>query len=182
MPLSEASERELLHLRRIECRGYRRADGLWDIEGHLVDTKTYSWRSEDRGEVKPGEPLHEMSLRLTIDEDLLIHAAEAASDHYPFRLCPEVAPNFAALKGVRIGPGWRRRVRELFGGTHGCTHLVELLAPVATTAYQTVFAARERRERERGERKRPAQIDTCHALASDGEVVKRYWPAFYTGR
>jgi Protein of unknown function (DUF2889) len=181
MPLSAPSQREPLHTRRIECRGYRRQDGLWDIEGHLVDTKTYAWHSDYRGEVAPGVPVHEMWLRLTVDDDLVVHAAEAASDHYPFRLCPEVTPNFADLKGLRIGPGWRRRLRELVGGTKGCTHLVELLGPLATTAYQTIFPAREKRARQTSARKRPEFLDTCYALASDGEVVKAHWPEFYTG-
>ena len=41
MPLSTSAPRQLMHNRAIECRGYQREDGLWDIEGHLVDTKTY---------------------------------------------------------------------------------------------------------------------------------------------
>ena len=39
MPLSPPPERELLHSRDIVLRGYRRADGLYDIEAHLTDTK-----------------------------------------------------------------------------------------------------------------------------------------------
>ncbi len=41
MPLSAPAPRQLMHNRAIECRGYQREDGMWDIEGHLVDTKTY---------------------------------------------------------------------------------------------------------------------------------------------
>ena len=40
MPLSAPAARERLHTRQIECHGYRRADGLFDIEGHSTDTKT----------------------------------------------------------------------------------------------------------------------------------------------
>jgi hypothetical protein len=81
-------------------------------------------------------------------------------------------------------------VRELLGGTAGCTHLVELLGPVATTAFQTIFPYRDRQRRGEGSadhgaaersRRKPRLIDTCHAFASDGEVVKHYWPEFYTG-
>ena len=28
---------------RFSCTGYRRADGLWDVEGHLTDVKTYAF-------------------------------------------------------------------------------------------------------------------------------------------
>ncbi len=33
MQLSNASKRKHIHTRRIECLGYERDDGLWDIEG-----------------------------------------------------------------------------------------------------------------------------------------------------
>jgi hypothetical protein len=41
MPLSHPVSRKLLHTRAIECHGYERDDGFWDIEAHLVDTKTH---------------------------------------------------------------------------------------------------------------------------------------------
>ena len=47
MPLSTSAPRQLMHNRAIECRGYQREDGLWDIEGHLVDTKTYPTSARD---------------------------------------------------------------------------------------------------------------------------------------
>ena len=40
MPLSEPAAARLLHLRDISLRGYHRADGLFDIEAHIRDTKT----------------------------------------------------------------------------------------------------------------------------------------------
>ena len=40
MPLSRAVPRDHIHTREIRCRGFRRRDGLWDIEGVLEDTKT----------------------------------------------------------------------------------------------------------------------------------------------
>ena len=56
---------------------YARSDGLWDIEGHLTDAWT---RPVPRagGLLPPGEPMHSMRLRLTVDAsaNLLIDAAE----------------------------------------------------------------------------------------------------------
>ena len=49
MPLSTPAPRQLMHNRAIECRGYQREDGRWDIEGHLVDTKTYPTSARDTG-------------------------------------------------------------------------------------------------------------------------------------
>src|SRR3954451_8363882 len=41
MPLSPPAPREMLHRRAIDIRGWRRDDGLYDIEAHLLDTKAY---------------------------------------------------------------------------------------------------------------------------------------------
>ncbi len=187
MPLPTPAPREPLHVRRVECRGFRREDGLWDIEGHLVDTKTYAFSNRDRGEILPGEPLHEMWIRLTIDDQLTVKGVEAVTDAGPFHICGDIASAFKKLEGLSIGPGWKKKVKDLLGGTAGCTHIVELLGPVATTAFQTMYSRRERERRaaDHGEakpRKKPRLIDSCHALAADGPVVKLEWPDFYTGR
>lgn len=190
MPLSPPVEREPRHHRRITCDGYRRSDGLWDIEAHLVDTKPFELANRDRpgGRIEPGEPLHEMWLRVTVDETLLIHAVEAVTDAGPFAICPRITGNFRRLEGERIGPGWRRRVRELLGGTEGCTHLRELLTPLATTAFQTIYGsgyadssrAAGRSDDEGGrDGLMKFLIGSCHALAPDSEVVRDFWPRYY---
>ena len=184
MPLPEPAPRKHLHLRSVECRGFLRDDGLWDIEGHLVDTKTYSFPNRHRGTVEAGEPVHEMWLRLTVDDSLRIREVEAVTDHGPFGTCPAITENFKRLEGLTIGPGFRRAVRERVGGVQGCTHLVELIQPVATTAFQTMTARRrfkESQENAEFESGPPPFLDTCHALASDGPVVRERWPELYTG-
>lgn len=37
--------REHIHTRRVVSQGYLRADGLWDIEAGIEDTKTYFART-----------------------------------------------------------------------------------------------------------------------------------------
>ena len=58
MALSRPARREHIHSRDIRCRGFRREDGLWDIEATLEDTKTYSFANRDRGGIAAGEPIH----------------------------------------------------------------------------------------------------------------------------
>jgi hypothetical protein len=180
MPLSDAATREPLHRRQIDIRGYRRTDRMFDIEAHLLDTKSYGFDNEERGFLPAGTPLHGMWIRLTIDEDLLIHACEAASDHTPYAVCPQAAPNFAALAGLKIGPGFNRAVNERVGGVLGCTHLREVLAQMATVAYQTLYPVRRAKEQAReaatGVREKPRIIGTCHAYRPDSPVVKLRWP------
>ncbi|GAB4185219.1 MAG: DUF2889 domain-containing protein [Thalassobaculales bacterium] len=185
MPLPQSAERELMHTRSIELRGYRRADGLWDIEGHLTDVKSYSFDNQWRGVVKAGEPLHDMWLRLTLDEDFVVRDVAASTDRSPYPECPAITQAFRVLIGEKIASGWTNRTRELLGGVKGCTHLVELLGPIATTAFQTMWPLRARKAdavAPGGRRPRPGLIDTCHALAADGPVVERTWPEFHLKR
>jgi hypothetical protein len=187
MPLPAPTERTLLHLRDIALRGYRRSDGLFDIEAHLTDTKTADPGNvtgrEDRA---PGEPIHGMWLRLTVDETLHVTACEASSDFTPYAVCPAAAPNFARLAGLRIGPGFNRAVAERVGGTAGCTHLRELLGQMATVAYQTLYPYRARREQAEearqaaaggvAPRRVPGMVGTCLAYAPDSPVTLARWP------
>ena len=184
MPLPAPASRQLLHKRVVQCWGYRREDGLWDIEGRLVDTKTYPFPNEDRGgAIQAGEPLHDLWIRLTVDSQCLIQAVEACTDGSPFALCPAIASRYQELVGVRIGPGWSLKLKELFGGTSGCTHMTELLGPVATTFFQTLYGQRydEEDAKPAAARRPPPVLNTCHALASDSPVVKNRWPQAYTG-
>jgi hypothetical protein len=178
MSLSAPVARRPIHTRQVVCQGFRREDGLWDIEGRLVDTKSYDFPNRDRGGViAAGEPIHEMVVRVTIDDSLVIRQIEAVTLHAPFGICSEVAPTFAALEGVSLGPGFLKLVRHRFGGVAGCTHLIELMAPIATTAFQTLVTQVETKS---GSALRERLIDSCHALSADGDVVAREWPQFST--
>ncbi len=199
MPLSPPQERELLHSRDIVLRGYQRADGLYDIEAQLTDTKSYGSANRDRGYIEAGEPIHGMWLRLTVDEQRCIVACEAASDYTPYAICPTAAPNFSRLAGLHIKPGFLKEANKRIVGTAGCTHLRELLQQMATTAYQTIDPARARREAQAaGEVDKPgsdrldvritakmggapAILNTCIAYGTDSPVVQRRWPHLYTG-
>jgi hypothetical protein len=182
MPLSAPAPRKLVHTRAIECKGYEREDGLWDIEAHLVDTKTALHMRRDGGrERKPGEPVHNMWLRLTIDLDMRIHDAEAVTDDGPYRHCGDITPNFKALAGITIGPGWRREIAARVGGVKGCTHLVELLGPLGTTAFQATGRARAARDAGKSATARPYQLNSCHVYREDSAAVRERWPQFYTG-
>jgi len=180
-PLSAPVERQHLHTRRYEFEGYRRTDGLWDIEGHMTDTKTYSFPNAWRGEIKAGEPIHDMWIRLTLDDEMVVQDIEAKTAGSPFQICSAITPAYAAMKGLKVGKGWNKRIKELFAGTHGCTHHTEMLGAMATVAFQTISAARKKWRAPDGATTRPSLLDSCYAFASDGEIVKKNWPEFYTG-
>ncbi|MGD0107585.1 MAG: DUF2889 domain-containing protein [Rhodopila sp.] len=200
MPLSQPTERERVHTRSIEINGYRRGDGTYDIEAHLTDSKSFGQTNHDRGYIEAGEPIHDMWLRLTVDETMLIHAVEAVSDKTPYVMCPAAAPNFTRLAGLHIKAGFLREATHRVGGTAGCTHLRELLQQMATTAFQTINPARVRRQMtaEGDQLDRPGSdafdkritetwgggnkiLNTCLAYDAKGPLVKRRWPQLYTG-
>lgn len=186
MPLPDSFPRNHVHTRAISYRGFERDDGLWDIEAHMTDTKTYAFRNNWRGEVAIGEPLHEMLLRVTIDDSFTIRDVIAATENSPFAMCPDIAPNYKSLVGIQMGAGWRKAIRQKVGGVQGCTHLTELLFPMATVAMQTIWPLLRHRKNKADSAidksdKRPMVLDTCHAWSSDSPVVKVNAPQYYTG-
>jgi hypothetical protein len=181
VPLSDPTARKELHARDIALRGYHREDGLFDIEGHLTDRKSYGFTNDDRGLIEAGEPVHDMWMRMTVNEDMVIVACEAVTDQGPFRVCPDAAPKFSALVGLSIKAGFLRAASERIGGVDGCTHLRELLQQMGTVAFQTLYSVRVARASKDPSR-RPPLINSCYAYASDGEQVKRRWPQFFTGQ
>ena len=183
MPLPPAAERTLIHERKIAAQGYLRADGLWDIEGQLTDRKTYTVANRWRGEVEAGEPIHGMVVRLTIDDQLVVRAVEAASDFAPYAVCSSVPASLRVLVGESMGPGWSRTLRRLIGGEDGCTHLGELLGRMATAAYQTVYPYRASHAPGGVDETRIARhlVGSCRAWRSDGELIKEMLPERYSG-
>ena len=177
MPLPDPkAPREPLHRRHIEIHGYKRADGLYDIEGRLVDTKPYDFKLA--AGVRPaGEAIHEMWLRITIDRTLTIVDADAAMDAMPYTgHCDAIVPHYRKLVGIAIRPGYQKKLRELFGDVRGCTHISELAGALATAAFQTLAG-----QRVQPQDQRPFQLDRCHALDSAGPAVAKYYPKWYRG-
>ena len=148
MGLTEPAERHLVHNRRISCSGYVRADGHFDIEAELIDSKTYDFPSDTHGTVYQNTPYHHMQVRITVDLDLVVTDAAAITLAGPYQICPQAAKSITNLIGLKIGPGWKRRVQTAIGGPSGCTHITELTGPMATTAYQTIGGEISRRHRE----------------------------------
>ncbi len=172
------------HTRTIHCEGYRRDDGLWDIEARIVDTKPYDCMEfdPDRGMRPAGTPVHDMQVRLTLDDQMTVRDLQVAMNAHPYGDCTQAIPSFDTLVGARIGPGWRRAVSEAVGGERGCTHVRELLMPMATVAFQTLGGSRPpdaAESRTRAPAQRPYFIGGCRAWRADGEQVARFYPEFH---
>jgi hypothetical protein len=178
LPVSEV-ERELTHTRRVRYEGYKRADGLWDIEAHLLDTKNHDFHLKT-GVRRAGQAVHDMWLRVTIDRNFAILDAQASMDAVPYPGgCENIPPAYKKLIGLNLVRGFRKRVWESLGGIKGCTHLTEMLAGLPTAAIQT-FAGEMPEDTEDGPK--PFQLDQCHALETSGETVKKWYPKWYAGK
>jgi hypothetical protein len=179
MPLSApASPRQRLHSRQITYEGWQREDGLFDIEGHLVDVKDHDVTLLSG--VRPaGEAVHDMWVRVTVDREYTIRNIEAQSDRVPYPGgCDRIGPHYRLLIGANLLDGFRKRLHDTVGHVRGCTHLTEMLSALPTAAVQT-FAGLKTREDEGHEK--PFQLDRCHALETTSETVRRYYPHWYRG-
>ncbi|MBL8511450.1 MAG: DUF2889 domain-containing protein, partial [Betaproteobacteria bacterium] len=146
------------------------------IEAHLLDYKDIDLKLAS-GMRQAGESIHSMWLRVTIDKTLTIVDAEAATEAMPYPgHCHQITPTYKKIIGLAIQPGFTNRIRDLFGGTAGCTHITELIGVVATAAYQTLAG-----QLELDPARKPYQLDRCHALRTDSATVARFYPQWYRG-
>jgi hypothetical protein len=166
--------REASHQRSITIRAYARSDGLWDIEGHLTD----AWPEpvpKAGGMLDPGEPMHSMRLRLTVDRTATIVAVHAVTEAGPYdQACGTIAPDYKKLVGVRVALGYRDAIRRLFGRTAGCTHMNELAGVMGSAVLQALW-----QELTLNADDKPFSIDGCHALKSSGPQVATFFPRWY---
>jgi hypothetical protein len=175
-----AANRQLKHTRRLDVQVFARGDGLWEVDATITDTKTRDARMA--ASVRPaGEPIHDMLLRLVVDERFNIVEAGAQTRAMPYPdLCDAYGDAYARLVGLNLLQGFRAALRERVGGVIGCTHITEL-AQVLPTAVVQAFAGEVLDTRGEGDA-RPFQIDRCHALRADGEAVRLYYPRWARAR
>ncbi|WP_447740433.1 DUF2889 domain-containing protein [Pseudomonas laurentiana] len=180
MPVPSYSnpKKRLLHTRQVLCKGYERDDGLFDIEATLLDTKGVETEFA-YGTIPANGVLHYMRITMTLDQHMVIRQLKAVTEQAPTPVCSHINQAYAALVGVRIGPGFKQRVAERVGGVKGCTHLSEMLGPMATTAIQTMAPVLQHRLRQRAAREPGFQmpehwvIGSCHAYQADGEAARK---------
>jgi hypothetical protein len=175
--------REELHFRRIDMRGWRRSDGLFEVEGRVTDRKPHEFQVPNGTKVVPANaPLHDMGVKLVFDDNMLVHDVFAFTDAAPYTDCLAAGPTLQTLKGMRIAAGWGAEVTRRLAGANSCTHLMQLLIPMGTTAFQSLTTVRMDRPEPVNAEGKPVKINSCFAYAADRSLVMHKWPAFYTGQ
>ena len=174
MPLPEPQPRNHLHLRNVVFRGYQRQDRLWDIEAELQDTKAKTLDIPGEGPIQAGEPIHDLAIRVTIDDAFVVRSIAVAMDSVPHRECPMAQAPMQAMVGCTLGGGWRQAIERNLGGIQGCAHLRELLFNMATVAFQTLAHELPFDSAEHP----PAHLGKCRTWDFNGAVVERNYPRF----
>lgn len=158
-------------------RAFARDDGLFDVEARLVDRKPFSFLRASAPQPVPAlEPLHDLTIRLTIDGDYVVRAIEADSATTPWDLCKQAGATLSVLVGQKVARGWSAAVKERLRGAASCTHLMEMLIPMGTVALQGVRGLEPERVRGVGADGVPLKIDSCFAYGRQREVVRMLWP------
>ena len=177
MPLSSPAARERLHRRGVSYEGFRRDDGLFDIEAHITDHKDRDYKLA-MGTRSKDIPVHTMWARVTIDRRFEVIDIEAVTDEMPYPgQCNRIGPEYKKLIGSNLLKGFRKSIADNLGGVKGCTHLSELLGYLPTAAVQTFAGIKNEADSVDG--KKPFQLDSCHALATNTETVRMYYPKWF---
>lgn len=171
------------HHRQIDLRFYHREDGLYEVEGRLIDRKAVAFRRQlSQVESPPGDTLHDITVTLVFDGALQVRDARARMQATPFDICPGAEDTLAPLVGLQMAGGWNKNVRALLKGARSCTHIVELLGPLATTAHQGLAPLRLAQiNQPENQAQRLAKVDSCYAYAGERSVVARLWPELHRG-
>lgn len=177
---SAAPERQLKHSRRIDVQIFARGNGLWEVDAVITDVKTHD-ADLANGVRKAGEPIHDMLLRLVIDEafNVLEAGSQTRAMPYPGE-CGNHGNAYAGLVGLNLLKGFRHAVHERLGGVAGCTHLTELTQVLPTAVIQAFAGEVINTRGDDGlDARQPFQLDRCHALRTDGNAVRTYYPRWY---
>lgn len=169
--------RSRLHLRTTVFEGWRRDDGLVDIEARMTDVKDHDAMLAS-GTRPSGEPIHDMRVRVTLDRKFTVVDIAASSDAVPYPGgCESIAPSYRQLIGLNLVKGFRREVTARLGTVKGCSHLTELVFGLPTAAIQTFVSLKKEIDLQTD--KKPFQLDSCHALETSSETVRRYYPKWF---
>ena len=101
---------------------------------------------------------------------------------HPHTRCTGIVPDYQKLVGLSIARGFNNKVKELFGGPRGCTHIGALLSAMAPVAIQSGWSMRagdanqETKKRsemtpEERERSYAMNLNTCHMWDENGDMV-----------
>ncbi len=174
---------QLIHHRTYDVEAYREDDGRrLRLRGMVHDEKP-------PGIYFPDDPdplsVHQMVVDLVLDFPTLeIVEVDVVMEVTPHAACVSIEETYQKLVGLSIARGFSRKVKDLFGGPLGCTHIGALLQAMAPVAIQSIWSMRSTEEgtpvpaplpsnpTDEQIRERFAHnLNSCHVWAEDGETI-----------
>ena len=173
-----------IHTRNYEVRAFKVSDTEFLLRGAVRDDKPAGLYILD--DVQP-LTMHHMivDLRLAFPSMEIIDA-NVSFHEYPHEECPGITATYKKLIGLSIARGFNQKVRELFGGSRGCTHTSALLQAMGPVAIQCAWSMRVSAPGDTGKPRGRAgmtpdmremafrsNVNTCHIWDEDGDQVRR---------
>lgn len=181
----------LIHQRAYEIGSYFEDDEHCRLIGHIRDVKPDGmWGI---GDTEP-MTIHHMELHIVFHAPTTVITEIFTHMHItPHAECQFIKASYQQLVGLSIARGFTSKVKELFGGPRGCTHIGALTNAMAPVAIQSLWAffhrdhdastftssssetpeeVQARREAATAMREREFKrnLNTCHVWAEDGPM------------
>ncbi len=181
--LADPEGEQLIHTRAYTVRSFRRDDSSFRLRGEVRDTKP-------AGLYIPDDPdpldIHYMVVDLIVGFPTMeIIDAAVVFETHPHRACVNIADHYRELIGLSVARGYNRKVKELFGGPRGCTHVTALLSAMGPVAIQSIWSMRRLNgEMEPSVRRDPNatpsdrrdamahNLNTCHVWDEEGDIAQ----------
>ena len=146
LPLDD--DLDIIHTRRYETRVYRLNESEMLVRGAISDTKPPGlYVLDDPEELE----IHQMQIEMKVKvPELEITSVQAGFETHPHTSCPRILDHYGNLVGLSIARGFTHKVRELFGGPRGCTHITALLQAMAPAVVQATWSMAVRKRRDDG--------------------------------
>jgi len=172
---------ECAHKRNIDVATYSVDETHLISEGRLTDVRLQDYYKFTGDKVEAGT-LHDMKLILLMKiPELIIEDVEVIIETVPRSDCHLIAKSLDPVIGMAIRGGFSSKVRDLAGGTKGCTHLVHLLITMAPAVMQGYWAylyqqkpdmTKVKDGKKAGAMSRGLK-DSCFAWREDGEAYRK---------
>jgi hypothetical protein len=171
---------KLIHTRRYEIRTYKMSEDMFLMRGVIFDEKPAGLYVKDDPEALW---VHHMIVDLEVAfPSLEIVGAHVEFHERPHTHCTDIVPAYDKLVGLSIARGFNAKVKELFGGPRGCTHIGAMLTAMAPVAIQSIWSMRigstnasseQRAAMSKEDRRRgyAMNLNTCHMWDENGQMV-----------
>jgi len=167
------------HRRSIEMATYPAGENHIITHGRLHDIRLKDYYKFTGERVDSGT-LHDMEIILLLKTPrLIIEDIEVIINTVPREDCLLIEKSLNKIIGMSISGGFSAKVREISGGTLGCTHLVHLLTTMAPAIRQGYWAyvfqkdVSKTQNDSRSESLSSGLKDSCFAWREEGEAYQK---------